>query len=73
MDQPSHSLNEDEIDSNATANIIFNLSHLGISLRDSKYFDIQTYLELLELEMKVINGKNETRKATQQDIDLFLL
>jgi hypothetical protein len=65
-----HSLN-DESEYGVTANIIFNLAHLGISVEDSKYFDLETYLQLIHLEMQVIQGKDHARKATQSDIDAF--
>jgi len=58
---------------NVTANIIFNLAHLGISIEDTKNFDLETYFEIVELEMNVINGKQTTIKASQKDIDEFLL
>ncbi len=60
-------------DENITANIIFNLAHLGISIEDSKWFDLEIYFEIVELEMKVINGKHSSKYATQSDIDKFLL
>jgi len=60
-------------DENITANIIFNLSHLGISIEDSKYFDLETYFEIVELEMKVINGNHTKKYGSQSDIDKFLL
>jgi hypothetical protein len=47
------------------------LAHLGISVEDSKYFDLETYLQLIHLEMQVIQGKDHARKATQSDIDAF--
>lgn len=56
-----------------TSNIIFNLAHLGISIEDSKYFDLTTYFELVQLEMKVISGKDSGRRASQSDIDAFLI
>jgi len=49
------------------------LAHLGLSIEDSKYFDLTTYFELVQLEMKVISGKELGRKATQSDIDSFLI
>lgn len=58
---------------NVTANIIFNLAHLGISIEDSKHFDLETYFELVGLEMKVINGNHSKKYGTQTDIDRFLL
>jgi hypothetical protein len=69
--RPPHSQN-DEPEFGATANIIFNLAHLGISIEDAKYFDLNVYSELIELELKTIDGKSETRKATQADINAFL-
>jgi hypothetical protein len=60
-------------DENITANIIFNLAHLGISIEDSKYFDLDTYFDIVELEMKVINIDKKTRRGSQKDIDNFFL
>jgi hypothetical protein len=60
-------------DSHITANVIFNLAHLGISIEDSKNFDLDTYFEIVELEMNVISGSNSSKKATQKDIDSFLI
>lgn len=64
--------NNQEIE-NVTANIIFNLTHLGISIEDSKHFDLETYFEIVGLEMKVINGNHSKKYGTQSDIDRFLL
>lgn len=58
---------------NITANIIFNLAHLGLSISDTKNFDLDTYFEIVELEMKVINGEDSTKRATQVDIDRYFL
>jgi hypothetical protein len=49
------------------------LAHLGLSIEDSKYFDINTYLQIVELEMQVIGGKSGIKKASQSDIDAFLI
>jgi hypothetical protein len=68
---PVQSQSNDDI--NITANIIFNLAHLGLSIEDAKTFDLDTYFEIVELEMNVINGKQSTKKAKQSDIDKFLL
>jgi len=68
---PVQSQSNDDV--NITANIIFNLAHLGISIEDTKTFDLDTYFEIVELEMNVINGKQSTQKARQSDIDKFLL
>jgi len=67
-----HSLN-DEPEFGATSNIIFNLAHLGLSIEDSKQFDLTIYFELVELEMKVLQGNGTDRKASQSDIDAYLL
>lgn len=64
---------KDESEFGATAHIIFNLAHLGISIEDSKHFDLETYVQIVELEMQVIGGKSGTRKASQLDIDAYLL
>lgn len=69
--QPT-SENNQEIE-NVTANIIFNLAYLGISIEDSKHFDLETYFEIVGLEMKVISGNKGTRYASQKDIDNFLM
>ena len=58
---------------NITANIIFNLAHLGLSIQDAKNFDLDTYFEIVELEIDVINGKQSEKRANQSDIDRFLL
>lgn len=68
---PNHPQRNDEV--NITANIIFNLAHLGISIEDAKNFDLDTYFEIVKLEMNVINGKQSSKRATQSDIDTFLL
>jgi hypothetical protein len=68
---PNRPQNSDDV--NITANIIFNLAHLGISIEDTKSFDLDTYFEIVELEMNVINGKQSIKRATQNDIDKFLL
>lgn len=57
-----------------TANIIFNLAQMGISPRDAELFDISTYLEVLDIQNKMLNKENiSSRRATQSDIDSFLL
>jgi len=37
------------------AKIIINLTFLGISTGETEYFDIETYFEIVELEIKMIN------------------
>jgi len=49
------------------------LAHLGISIKDAKYIDIDVYVELINLELETISKEENPRKATQKDIDLFLL
>ncbi len=56
-----------------TANIIFNLAHLGLSIQDTKSFDLETYFSIVELEKNVISCNKSTKRATQHDIDNFLL
>lgn len=68
----SQNQNNQEIE-NVTANVIFNLAHLGLSIEDSKSFDLETYFEIVGLEMKVISGNKGTRYASQKDIDNFLM
>lgn len=58
---------------NTTANIIYNLAHLGLSINDTKNFDLDTYFEIVELEMNVITGNQSLKRATQKDIDAFLV
>jgi hypothetical protein len=60
-------------ESNITANIIFNLAHLGLSIEDAKNFDLDTYFEIVKLEMNIISGNQSTKRATQTDIDRYLL
>jgi hypothetical protein len=69
--QPNRPQKNDDV--NITANIIFNLAHLGISIEDSKNFDLETYFDIAELEMNINNGKQSNKRATQRDIDMFLL
>lgn len=70
---PHQSRPQKNDDVNITANIIFNLAHLGISIEDSKNFDLDTYFDIAELEMNINNGKQSNKRATQNDIDMFLL
>lgn len=58
---------------NTTANIIYNLAHLGISIKDTEFFDIEVYSKIIELEVNTMSGEATSRNATQKDIDLFLL
>ena len=52
--------------------IIFNMAKLGLSIEDTKHFDIGTYIELIEIEKELY--KDETnRRANQSDIDSFFL
>jgi hypothetical protein len=44
-----------------------------LSIEDTKNFDLETYFEIVGLEMNVINGKQASKRATQSDIDKFLL
>jgi len=56
-----------------TANIIFNLAHIGLSIEDTKSFDLETYFSIVELEKNVISGNKFSKRATQKDIDAFLV
>lgn len=69
--QPVSQSSKEEQD--ITANIIFNLAHLGLSIEDTKSFDLETYFSIVELEKNVISGKKSSKRATQHDIDNFLL
>ena len=71
--QQARGVPNDSDSKNITANIIFNLAHLGISIEDTKNFDLDTYFEIVGLEMNMINGNKTTRRATQKDIDTYLL
>ncbi len=58
----------------ATSNIIFNLSQMGISLSDAFLIEIDTYFELVDLFMESMGrSESSSREATQTDIDNFLL
>jgi hypothetical protein len=72
-DQQARGVPNNTDSQNITANIIFNLAHLGISIEDTNTFDLNTYFEIVELEMNVINGKQGSKRATQKDIDQFLI
>jgi len=48
------------------------LAHLGISIKDAKYIDIDVYVELINLELETMSDDPPIRRATQKDIDLFL-
>ena len=71
--QQARGVPNDSDSQNITANIIFNLAHIGLSIEDTKTFDLNTYFEIVELEMNVISGKQSSRRATQQDIDAYLI
>ena len=50
------------------------MAQLGISIRDAELFDIATYKEIVEIAKEQMEGIcGGTRKATQSDIDKFLL
>lgn len=57
----------------STSNIIFNLAQMGIQIKDAFFIEIDTYFELLDLFRKSMGEQSRTRKATQADIDKFLL
>lgn len=46
---------------------------MGIPLKDAFFIEIDTYFELLDLFRESFNGGVGSRKATQADIDKFLL
>lgn len=56
-----------------TSNIIFNLTQMGISIRDSEFIEIDTYFELLDLFNESMSNETKPRQATQADIDAFLM
>lgn len=68
-EQPQQRNDEDE---NITANIISNLAHLGISVQDTKTFDLDVYFDIVGIEMKLMGSNNE-KQVTQKDIDAFLI
>lgn len=50
------------------------MAQLGISIRDAELFDIATYKEIVEIAKEQMEGIcGGPRKATQSDIDKFLL
>ena len=49
------------------------MAHLGIAIKDAKYIDIDVYVELINIELRTMSNNDVPRKATQKDIDLFLL
>jgi hypothetical protein len=49
--------------------IIYNLSQLKISLLDSRDIDIETYIDILEIQAQVINKPSE--EPSQFEIDLL--
>jgi len=58
----------------ATSNIIFNLAQMGISIRDACFIELDTYFELVDLFKNAMgDSSNNTRVATQADIDMFLM
>jgi len=57
----------------ATSNIIYNLSQMGISIRDAYFIEIDTYFELVDLYKKSMSSVEGTREATQSEIDSFLM
>ena len=72
-DHPPSNTQKVNDDSNISANIIFNLAHLGLSIEDTKNFDINTYFEIVKLETNVISGKGSIKRGNQKDIDKFFL
>jgi len=49
------------------------LAHLGLSIEDSKYFDLETYFELVQLEMQLVSNEKGSHRATQSDIDAYFI
>jgi len=49
--------------------IIYNLSQLKISLNDSKSIEIETYIDLLEIQSSVLQSK--PTEPSQVEIDLL--
>lgn len=47
------------------------MAQLGIPIRDSVFFDVATYKEIIEIHEECVNP-DKPRKATQSDIDAFL-
>lgn len=45
---------------------------MGISLKDAFFIEIDTYFELLDLYKESL-GEKSSKRATQKDIDRFLL
>lgn len=72
--QKKQSTNNNSIQKHeATSNIIFNLSQMGLSLKEAEMIEIDTYFELLDLYQESMSPKPSSRMASQNDIDRFLL
>ncbi|MDR4968602.1 MAG: hypothetical protein RG740_03155, partial [Acholeplasmataceae bacterium] len=67
-----HSSSRAKLNASITSSIIFNLAHLNLSIEDSKYIDLTTYFELIELEIET-HKRSDIRYATQVDIDRFFI
>lgn len=52
--------------------IIYNLAQMHLSIDDAKYIDIDTYIELCQIQISINDNKNKNKKATQSDIDSFI-
>lgn len=53
--------------------IIYNLSQFGISISDSKYIDIQAYLEIIEIHSNNLRTNTSNKVLKQNEIDRFFL
>ena len=71
--RPREKYREEINTSPITASIILNLGELGIPIKDSELFSIETYFEIVELKIKTLNEDSYSRRASQIDIDKFLL
>lgn len=49
--------------------IIYNLSQLKISINDSKNIEIETYIDLLEIQSSILG--NNPNEPSQVEIDLL--
>jgi hypothetical protein len=50
------------------------LAQIGIPIRDADLFDIEVYMEMVDIAKEQMHGiSGGSKKASQSDIDTFLL
>ena len=47
------------------------MAHLGISIKDAKYIDIDVYVELINLVLETMSDDPPIRRATQKTLIYF--